>query len=340
MYNHETLLRIKTRWDILDFILLQLGLQGDKICKKQYIPENEFYTIHIDLICKHDITRFKRTITQLTKPFYPYIIFTYYILFHGKNLKTAYELYQMILERYYRNPREFNEDELIAFEMLREVIETFKVLSEQKKKNLPSHMAVLSSKLKNIKCSEYSWSYLFRNLLLSWIDVHDEEILENLKKAKTEEIDILDKDIIEHYNIIDLGWESPIHIFFYHLSHKLSEKLEKIIQLKKQKESYKNRLIKFKKILKIEKIIEKVEKYTKIINSILYTIVTIATSFSIISLIYYRFAIENFIVTIIGVILLIFLVLNTYYKLRIKKIDEKIKSLRFGYLEKIIWSSK
>jgi len=338
VYNYETSLRLKTRWDILDFILVELGLYGQNICNKRPPTENEFYTVHIDLICKYDITRFKQIIAQLTKPFYPYIVFTYYILFHGQNLKTAYELYQMILERYYRNPREFNEDELIAFEMLREIIDTFKILSEQeKKKNLPSHMAFLASKLKNIKCSEYGWSYLFRNLLLGWIDVHDEEIFENLKKTKTEEIDILDKDIIEHYNIINLGWESPVHIFFYHFSHKLSEKSEKIIQLKKQKESYKNRLIKFKKILKIEKIIEKVEKYTKIINFILYII---AIPFSILPLIYYRFTIENFIITIIGLILLIFLVQDIYYKLRIKTIDKKIKSLRFGYLEKIIWPSK
>jgi len=308
IYNYETSLRLKTRWDILDFILEELSLHGQNICNKPPPTENEFYTIHIDLICEHDITRFKQTIAQLTKPFYPYIIFTYYILFHGQNLKTAYELYQMILESYHRNSREFNEDELSAFEMLREVIGTFKALSEQRKEqeknNLPSHMTVLATKLKYIKCPEYGWSCLFKNLLLSWIDIHNEEILENLEKAEKvgeESFNILDKEIIEHYSILDRDWESPLYKFFSYISAKILKKMEKTIQriydLKKKRESYEKKLNK----LKIEKIMEKVEKYIYV-----YIIISILT-------------------------------LNFYFKHKIKMIDEEIKNLRFEDLEKIIW---
>jgi hypothetical protein len=332
IYNYETSLRLKTRWDILDFILLELGLYGQNICNKRPPTENEFYTIHIALICKHDITRFKQTIAQLTKPFYPYIIFTSYILFHGQNLKTAYELYQMILESYHRNPREFNEDELLAFEMLREVIETLNALSKQKKEqeknNLSSHMMILALKLKNIRCPEHGWSHLFKNLLLFSINVHDEEIFTTIKKAidSIEKIhDIIDQEIIKHYNIIDYTWESPVFKFFYGISKELLRKAEernnRIKRLEERKilyEKYINYINKLKG--------EKIERYIYPIGLLIGVITA--------------FIIENLIPLIVPGYLIGLQILNTYFKRKSKKIDTEIKNLRFEDLEKIIWSSK
>jgi hypothetical protein len=241
----------------------------------------------------------------------------------------------MILESYHRNPREFNEDELSAFEMLREIIETFKALSEQckeqEKNNLPSHMMILAIKLKNIKCPEYGWSCLFKNLLLSWIDIHNEEILENLEKAAKvieESFDILDKEIIEHYSILDRGWESPLYKFFSHILHKMEKTIQRIYDLKKKRELYEKMLNK----LRIEKIMVKVGKYKIIISSSIIVI-----SFFIIPFTYYRPTLENFITTVIALTFLIILILNAYFKRKIKRIDEGIKNLRFKELEKIIW---
>jgi tetratricopeptide (TPR) repeat protein len=308
MHIPQTPLSLKIKWDILDFILIQLGVEGDNICNKQPITKNEFYTAHINLICKDDITHFKQTVTQITKPFYPYIIFTYYILFHRKNLKTAYELYQMILESYRRNLREFNEDELSAFEMLKDIVKRFKALNklgkEQEGDNLPSHLMLLALNLKSIQCSE--WSCLFKDLLLSWISINNEKLLENIKKATERIPDILDKEIIEHYNIVDVGQEeSSIYTFFFHISRKLMEKKKKIKkqinELQKQKEKYKNRL----------NMLKKIEDKGRIIEVHGFNIINI-----LLSPLFY------------------------YYKLKIKNIDKNIKNiknLRFKHLEKIIW---
>jgi hypothetical protein len=173
----------------------------------------------------------------------------------------------MILESYHRNPREFNEDELLAFEMLREVIETLNALSKQKKEqeknNLSSHMMILALKLKNIRCPEHGWSHLFKNLLLFSINVHDEEIFTTIKKAidSIEKIhDIIDQEIIKHYNIIDYTWESPVFKFFYGISKELLRKAEernnRIKRLEERKilyEKYINYINKLKG--------EKIERY-------------------------------------------------------------------------------
>lgn len=314
MFNYVTSLTLRIRWDILDFIIMQLGSKGDAICKESSISENEFYVAHINLICNHDVSHFRQVVTQLSKPIYPYIIITYYILFHRKNLEIAYTLYQMISDTAQRDPRVLNESEETACKMLEEIMETFKALSgfNNERDILPSHMKVLVEKLRNIKCIEHEWSCLFKDLLLSHLDVYNskEKIKNVLSSLEAHEmIEPLSTEIIEHYNILDPGWERPIYKFFQGILHKLLKKEEeietKINELEEEKRSYEHKLNKLNKIETIFSVLgEKINKIMRLI----------------IKLFTWYFA--------------------RRWQQKIKEIDSEIKKLRFKDLEEIIWHSK
>jgi len=80
--------------------------ERERICD-DHISKYPFYNALVDLVCKENIRELRRRLI-ITKPFYPYILLTYYVLLHEGNLDLAKALYKRLLNIYADNPSIFD----------------------------------------------------------------------------------------------------------------------------------------------------------------------------------------------------------------------------------------
>jgi len=111
-------MRVKlTFWEAVDEFLRDLA-EGD-VCGNPSYPGDEYYRRLMSTVCegREDALGIIRV-----KPYYPFILIAYYILFHRHNLGLAGRIYDKLREFYEKYPHTFTSDEECAFKMLGEVI--------------------------------------------------------------------------------------------------------------------------------------------------------------------------------------------------------------------------
>jgi len=211
--------RIKlTFWEAVDEFLKDLA-KGD-VCRKPSYPDNEYYRSLMSTVCEggEDALGLIRI-----KPYYPFILIAYYILFHRRNLGLAGRIYDKLREFYEKYPHTFTSDEKCAFEMLGIVIHGL---------TNGQSPAVIARRLGDYDgewCSD--WSALFKLLLQSHLDPVNHEkyevefhrVEESLPSFNDiyREIEELEREDdakypgeVNYYILLPLsGEESPIHVF-------------------------------------------------------------------------------------------------------------------------------
>jgi len=329
-----------TRWNLLDYVIMQLGVEGDRICtddKVARVTDDQFYNALINLVCRHEVSSLKDLVVE--KPFYPYILLTYYILFFKGDYESAKALFTRILAAWRRYPRMFDEDEDASVRILEEVMKFFDALKEadvsKHRELLTHHLEILTKILMKSQCVEGGWSCLFKSLILSHLDVNLEQpskLQEDIAKTCASEF-IIDEELIYGYNLFIDKLHEPICTFMQGVIRRRLEEVNtvrnKIQELEMKKEQYKkillDPLIRVQKIIRIEDI-----KNMLILLSILSPfgvyIISRRIDLSLIPLIIpaMKFASEVF-------------------KYIIKRIEKKIERLKAYEIEKIariLWHSQ
>jgi len=281
-------IRPYTAWNLLDYVIVQLGTEGERICNNR-ISDDPFYNALVDLVCKEGIRELPSRIV-IVKPFYPYILLTYYVLLQKGNLDLAKALYRRLSKIYRDNSSVFDRNEEVSLEMIREVVEFLDVLRELDKdihKNiLEYHLEVLIAKLGRVDCIEGDeWSCLFKDLIISDLEPNLEhwyKKLSSIKEKYRAEFIPIDEEIIDGYNLFMYEESSPIYIFLLNIAERELDSLKTVLQeiheleieKKNLEEKLNNKILKFQRKLKIyaektESTFEKVFTYWPLIGGLL-----------------------------------------------------------------------
>ena len=275
-----------TQWNLLDYFIVQLS--GENICNER-ISKDAFYNTLVDLVCSDSIECFKHKHILITKPFYPYILLSYYLLFHKERLDLANYLYRKISRVYKNNNMIFDQNEEFSYKILGEVINFLSILRElnqtEHRNVLRYHLELLTTKLNKIRCNENEWSCIFKDLIISHLEPNIENaylklrsIIErcNLRLA----INPIDEELIEGYNLFITESFMPVYTFLYNIASKEKEKMEQLyekihkIQIKKESRDKLLEIVKsLGKTIHIlaydsEKTIKKITSYWPFIGSI------------------------------------------------------------------------
>jgi len=348
----NTIMNIRpyTAWNLLDYFIAQLGEEEERICNNR-ISDDPFYNALVDLVCKEDIRELPRRLI-IAKPFYPYILLTYYVLLHKGNLDLAKALYKRLLNIYTDNSNIFDRNEEASLKIMGEVIESLDALrglDENNHRNiLKYHLEFLVAKLDKVDCIEGGWSCLFKELIITELEPNFEkrhEKLSSIKKNYEDRPIPMDEELIERYNLFMDEEFSPIYTFLSSIVEKeldsLKHMYEKIRELEAEKKNIENRL---KKILdfqrklhiyaeKAESTFKKVLTYLSIIGGLIAGI-TVLFNIGLLGLI---------LAVAISSLLILIKVAEWLFRRNLKKIEERInylKSSRVERLAEIIWLSQ
>ena len=230
-----------TIWNILDGFLIDLGASQDKICSEAPSSSKSLYRGLVDLVCKGN-TRILDDI-DFGKPYYPFILITYYIIFHRHNLETAVAVYRKLEEAYEKHPYTFDPDEECSLKALGEVIEDFTILKEQPleeyKGRLGTRLRETVLKIRDIRCYQEGWGSAFKELVISRLDPEEGRriLKETIDKLDKLERIIIDEEVLEGYNLIVYGNPPPAVRFLKYISDSLRIALEDAFKELRNKEN-------------------------------------------------------------------------------------------------------
>jgi len=192
-------------YNLLEYFITKLSKEEDEICN-DHESDVPFYKTLVNLMCKENIKELPEHFV-ITKPFFPYILLSYYILFHKGNLDLAKDIYERLLNIYRDNSNIFNRDERTSLKMIGEVIEFFDILreldDEEHKNILKYYLEFLTAKIDKINCTN-TCNCFFKDLLISQLEPDFEkgyEKLSSMRKNYQSNHVILDEEIIEGYNL-------------------------------------------------------------------------------------------------------------------------------------------
>jgi hypothetical protein len=193
-------------WGILDCFLIDLATQD--ICRnKKHTSRPKLYKQLVALVCegKEDVLEI-----GFGKPYYPFILLSYYMLFHRRKLGVAEAIYRRLREAYENRPYTFDRSEECAFKLLEKVIEDFTALSKRGRLRLKE----TAFKVESTKCTA-GWSAAFKAILVSCLNPEkSRELLENaLRVIEAQRRLDVDIEIVEAYNLIGSRTDTAILVF-------------------------------------------------------------------------------------------------------------------------------
>lgn len=338
-----------TAWNLLDYIIVQLGKEGERICDNR-ISEDSFYNAVVDLVCKEGIRELPRYVV-IAKPFYPYILLTYYILLHRGNLDLAKALYRRLSKIYIDNSNIFDRNEEVSLKIIGEVIEFLDTLRELNKnihKNiLEYHLEVLIAKLNKVYCTEDNgWGCLLRDLIITDLEPNPERRyrkLRSIKEMYRAGFVPIDEELIEGYNLFMTEEFSSIYTFLSSITERELDNLkhvyEEIHKLEIEKRNIKeklNKILDLQRMLyiyaeKAESTFKKVFTYWPLIGGLLVGITTIPNT-----------GLLGYILAATPLLTYLLKLAEILVRRNLKKIEERInylKSSRVERLAEIIWLS-
>jgi len=230
-----------TIWNILDSFLIDLAASQDKICSEAPSLSKPLYQGLVDLVCKGD-TRVLDDI-DFGKPYYPFILITYYILFHRHNLEAAVAVYKKLEEAYNKHPYTFDPDEECSLKALGKVIEDFTTLKkkplEEYKGRLGTRLRETVLKIKDIRCYQEGWGSAFKELVISRLDPEEGIRILRETKNKLDKLEriIIDEEVLEGYNLIVYGNPPPVVVFLRYISDSVYRALEDAFKELRNKEN-------------------------------------------------------------------------------------------------------
>jgi len=197
-----------TVWGILDCFLIDLAYSQDICRNKKHTSRPKLYKQLVALVCEG-----KEDVLEIVfgKPYYPFILLSYYMLFHRHNLGVAEAIYRRLREAYENRPYTFDRSEECALKLLEKVIEDFTALSSQRGR---LRLKETAFKVESTKCTA-GWSEAFKAILVSRLNPEkSKELLENaLRVIEAQRRLDVDIEIVEAYNLIESRTDTAILVF-------------------------------------------------------------------------------------------------------------------------------
>lgn len=227
--------------NILDYFLMELAASGNKICKAPTLSSRT-YTDLCDLVYrgKKDVLE----LIQEGKPYYPFILLAYYILFHRFNLDIAISIHEALRKAHEKYRYSFDGDEECAYKVLDVLIQDLQALRSCPREEYEGRLSTeleKSSKIEKIVCPEKGWSELFRLLILSHLRLKQNlksnmKILEDIRDniASLKEI-IVEEEIADAYNLAGGSGESAVYYFLEKTSNNVIETMKKYREMLREK---------------------------------------------------------------------------------------------------------
>jgi len=254
-----------TIWSMLDYFLLDLASQGDKVCRATTLSR-PFYKSLTEVVCGDREEAVEEVMEAIRwKPYYPFILLSYYVLMHRQNLAVASKIYNKLREAYEKYPYSFDGEEECALKVLGVVVDEFTVLSRQPRSTyegrLHSRLREIAYRVEKIGCPVRGWGRLFKALLLSHlIPEESKRYLDKVLREKPPSKEFVEEDIAEAYNILEDYGTQVVHIFLKEMARSVKEvmesafkELDKLKEVKEKKEKKLNsieRFIVFKEAIK------------------------------------------------------------------------------------------
>ncbi|MCC6056694.1 MAG: hypothetical protein LM583_08460 [Desulfurococcaceae archaeon] len=333
-----------TVWSILDSFLVDLARLQNRICDESLLSK-PFYQKLADLVCKGDT----RTLDDIdfVKPYYPFILITYYILFHRHNLEVAEAMFKKLKKAYEEHPYTFDLNEKCSLKVLEEVIKDFTVLKKQPLKEykgrLKTRLRETALKIKSIKCHPRGWGNAFKILVISRLD--PEKGIENLREItlmRLNEPPDIDEEVVEGYNLIIHRTPQPVQTFISKTADSLYHELLTAFDRLKSKEIDKKLLEKelgiAKKIMIFQRFMKRYVEDAPTILTILFDMIPLAGG-ALGAIIYNNFLILIAIIAVIDIIVSIYYVLRKRKLLKIsEEIEKFIEENILADVYRTIWS--
>ncbi len=228
-----------TLWEAVDYFLEDLVNRD--VCKNPRFPYNEYYRKLMNTVCEG-----KEDALDLihVKPYYPFILIAYYILFHKHNLDLSGKISRKLEEFYDKYSYTFTSDEECAFEMLKEVIHEFETIRQSPKEEYKGRLSIRLREIARKLDKDYGeercsgWSALFKLLLQLHLDPLNHEkyeaefdkvekslqslkdIYEEIEDAEREDDANSPDEDINYYILLPLKeteLSSPIYVFINNL---------------------------------------------------------------------------------------------------------------------------
>jgi len=341
-------IRPYTLWNLLDSFIIQLGMEGDEVCNRR-TNEDRFYNTLVDLVCIQGSVKLLDGLV-IEKPLYPYILLTYYVLFFKGDFSLAKALYNKLSDSRERYSRLFDENEETSLKILEKVITFFDALNKSDRNNhrniLRHHLEILMNMLKEAQCIEHDWSCLFRDLIVSHLDINLEQIrkiYKDITRACATEFEPIDKELIDGYNLfIDKSFK-PVCMFLPGVASRRLRAIEyiydRLYDLESKKKSLEERLS------TIQQLQKKLRIYVENVRGIIYILPMLLPPSIFYLLITLHITTTNWLTWIISFSPLVIYVpkgIEIILKQKIKKIEKKIIHLKSSEIERlanIIWSS-
>jgi hypothetical protein len=315
-----------TIWSILDGFLIDLATSQDKICSETPSLSKSLYQGLVDLVCKGD-TRVLDDI-DFGKPYYPFILITYYILFHRRNLEAAVTVYKKLEEAYERHPYTFDPDEECSLKALGKVIEDFTTLKERPLKEykgrLGTRLKETVLKIENIRCYQEGWSSAFKELIISRLNPEEgiHVLRETIAKLINQKRMVIDEEVLERYNLVVYDNPPPVIIFLRDISNAVYNILFNAFENLRDKENEKNNL---------ERKVAGIQRFISLQKSDILHVLLAHLPPIIIAGVVYEIT-RNLVSWLLCLLITISYILYLYYKWRLNKVKKEIK----GFIEERI----
>ena len=246
-----------TIWSMLDYFLLDLASQGDKVCRATTLSR-PFYKSLTEVVCGDREEAVEEVMEAIRwKPYYPFILLSYYVLMHRQNLAVASKIYNKLREAYEKYPYSFDGEEECALKVLGVVVDEFTVLSRQPRSTyegrLHSRLREIAYRVEKIGCPVRGWGRLFKALLLSHlIPEESKRYLDKVLREKPPSKEFVEEDIAEAYNILEDYETQVVYTFLKETARSVKEvmesvfkELDKLKEVKEKKEKKLNNIKRF-----------------------------------------------------------------------------------------------
>jgi hypothetical protein len=320
-----------TDWGILDSFLIDLASLQNKICSESPLSK-PLYQKLANLVCKGD-TRVLNDI-DFVKPYYPFILITYYILFHRHNLEAAEAMFKKLKKAYEEHPYTFDLDEKCSLKVLEEVIRDFAVLKKQPSKEykgrLNTRLREIALNIENIECYPGGWGNAFKMLVISHLDPEKgTQILEEMPTLLSVQSVVIDEDILEGYNLIVYEASPSTLEFLRGISNAVYNTLFNAFENLRVKENEKNDLE--RKVDRIQRFISLQKNVISILRVLLMHLLLPAI---VGVMMYYKIigTLMSWLISLLTAIPYFLDLYYIYYKRRLDKVKKEIE----GFIEERI----
>jgi hypothetical protein len=313
-----------TVWSILDSFLIDLASLQNKICSESPLSK-PLYQKLVDLVCKGD-TRVLNDI-DFVKPYYPFILITYYILFHRHNLEAAEAVFKKLKKAYEEHPYTFDLDEKCSLKVLEEVIKDFTVLKKQPSKEykgrLNTRLREIALNIENIECYSGGWGNTFKMLVISHLDPEKGmQILEETPTLLSIQSMVIDEDVLEGYNLIVYEASPSTLEFLRGVSNAVYNTLFNAFENLRVKENEKNDLE--RKVVRIQRFISLQKNVISILRVLLMHLLLPAI---VGVMMYYKIigTLMSWLISLLTAIPYFLDLYYLYYKRRLDKVKKEIE---------------